>query len=83
VPATLLARAEEVIEWGADCCGARVRCCRLRNADEHQECLLIGVDRKGPAHGQSDTIDPTRTSGNLLSLSAKASYLGALNWKQF
>jgi hypothetical protein len=24
-------------------------------------CPLIGVDRKGPAHGQSDAIDPQRT----------------------
>jgi hypothetical protein len=24
VPATLLARTDEVIEWGADCCGASV-----------------------------------------------------------
>jgi hypothetical protein len=30
----------------------------LRHADEPQDCLLIGVDRKGPAHGQSDAIDP-------------------------
>ncbi len=34
---------------------------RLRHADEHQECLLIGVDRKGPADGQSDAIDPKAT----------------------
>jgi len=33
---------------------------RLRHADEPQECLLIGVDRKGPPHGQSDAIDPIR-----------------------
>ena len=33
---------------------------RLRHADEHQEYLLIGVDRKGPADGQSDAIDPSR-----------------------
>jgi hypothetical protein len=31
---------------------------RLRHADEHQEYLLIGVDR--PADGQSDPIDPSR-----------------------
>jgi hypothetical protein len=31
---------------------------RLRRADEQQECLLIGVDRKGPADGRSDAIDP-------------------------
>jgi hypothetical protein len=31
---------------------------RLRHADEHQECLLIGVDRKRPANGQSDAIEP-------------------------
>jgi hypothetical protein len=38
------------------------RCCaRLRHADEHQECPLIGVDRKGPADGQSDAIDPEQT----------------------
>jgi hypothetical protein len=29
----------------------------LRHADEHQKCLLIGVDRKGLADGQSDAID--------------------------
>ena len=33
----------------------------LRHADEPQDCLLIGVDRKGPAHGQSDAIDPKET----------------------
>jgi hypothetical protein len=35
---------------------------RLRHADEHQECPLIGADRKGPPDGQSDAIDPGRTS---------------------
>jgi hypothetical protein len=29
---------------------------RLRHADEHQECLLIGVDRMGSADSQSDEI---------------------------
>jgi hypothetical protein len=28
----------------------------LRHADEHQECPLIGVGRKGPADGQSNAI---------------------------
>jgi hypothetical protein len=35
---------------------------RLRHADEHHECLLIGVDRKGLADGQSDAIDPEQKS---------------------
>ncbi len=34
----------------------------LRHADEHQECLLIGVDRKRPPDGQSEAIDPSATS---------------------
>src|SRR5882762_3504173 len=35
---------------------------RLRHADEHQGCPLIGVERKGPADGQSDANDPQRTT---------------------
>jgi hypothetical protein len=31
---------------------------RLRHADRLRNCLLIGVDRKGPAHSQSGAIDP-------------------------
>ena len=34
----------------------------LRHADEHRGCPLIGVERKGPADGQVDAIDPDRTS---------------------
>jgi hypothetical protein len=36
----------------------------LRHAEEHQKCPLIGLDRKGPAHGQSEAIVPelTRTA---------------------
>jgi hypothetical protein len=42
-----------------------VACCaRLRHADEPQECLLIGVDRKWPADSQSGAIDPLRTYRN-------------------
>ena len=33
---------------------------------EHQGCPLIGVNRKGPAHGQSDAIDPNVWSGRAL-----------------
>jgi hypothetical protein len=33
----------------------------LSHADEHQKCLLIGVDQKGPTGGQSDAVDPLRT----------------------
>jgi hypothetical protein len=33
----------------------------LRHADRLRACPLIGVERKGPAHGQSDAIDPMRT----------------------
>ena len=33
----------------------------LRRADEHQGCLLIEVDRKGPSDGQSDAIEPVQT----------------------
>jgi hypothetical protein len=29
--------------------------------DERQECLLIGVDQKGPTDGQSDAVDPKPT----------------------
>lgn len=29
--------------------------------DQRQVCLLLGVDRKGPADGQSDAVDPKRT----------------------
>jgi hypothetical protein len=36
---------------------------RLRQAVEHQECPLIGIDRKGPADGQSDAIDPQPSFG--------------------
>jgi hypothetical protein len=32
----------------------------LKHADERQECLLLGVDRKGPADGQGDAVDPLR-----------------------
>jgi hypothetical protein len=39
---------------------------RLRRADEHQECLLIGVDRKGPADGERDAIDGYLWSGRAL-----------------
>jgi hypothetical protein len=34
----------------------------LKHADERQECLLLGVDRKGPADGQGDAVDPERSS---------------------
>src|SRR5580693_2709778 len=37
-----------------------------RHADEHQECPLIEVHRKGPAHGQSDANDPNVWSGRAL-----------------
>jgi hypothetical protein len=30
----------------------------LKHADERQECLLLGVDRKGAADGQSDANSP-------------------------
>jgi len=32
----------------------------LKRADERQKCLLIGMDRKGLADGQSDANDPQR-----------------------
>ena len=34
----------------------------LKHADERQECLLLGVDRKGLADGQRDAFGPTRKS---------------------
>jgi hypothetical protein len=43
---------DEAIEWQL--------LAPLTHADEPQECPLIGVDRSGPAHGQSDAIDPLR-----------------------
>jgi hypothetical protein len=32
----------------------------LRHADRLRKCLLIGADRKWPALGQSDAIDPDK-----------------------
>jgi hypothetical protein len=60
---------------------------RLRHADEHQGCPLIGVERKGPADGQSDANDPQGTlvkllrapAGDAISLLAELSPLASQN----
>jgi hypothetical protein len=37
----------------------------LKYSDEHQKCLLIGIDRKELPDGQSDAIDLERTFNRL------------------
>jgi hypothetical protein len=35
----------------------------LKHADERQECLLLAVERKGPADGRSGAVDSAETAG--------------------
>jgi hypothetical protein len=55
VPATLLACAEKVIEWGADCCGARV----LRHFSDLPT-HLTNVGYQGKSGSNSDIAKSTR-----------------------
>ena len=63
IPATLLGRADEVIDLSLillRCLSPEVT--RLRHADRVRRCLLIGIDRKWLVHGQNDANDPERRS---------------------